>query len=58
LWKSKHGVYLLYKRNLINEDNYQQMLKNLGELGNSIKRKNDDSWYIYILGEKNNANNK
>ncbi len=36
LWKSKHWIYLLYRRSLINKDTYTSLIENLEILGKKL----------------------
>ncbi|NPA51694.1 MAG: four helix bundle protein [Aquificae bacterium] len=47
LWKTKHRIYLLYKRNLIKEAVYKEIIKNLEILGKKLNA------FIKNIREKN-----
>jgi len=47
LWESKHWIYLMYKRELINKKQYNQMIKNLEILGKKLNS------FIKNIKEKN-----
>jgi four helix bundle protein len=36
LWESKHWIYLLYKRNLIKKEKYDELINNLEILGKKL----------------------
>jgi four helix bundle protein len=47
LWESKHWVYLLYQRKLINQERYEKMLADLELLGKKL------NGFIKSMKEKN-----
>ena len=52
LWESKHWIHLLYKRNLIEKKEYEQIIKKLEVLGKKL------NGFIKSVKNKNNTNNK
>jgi len=38
LWESKHWIYLLYKRNLVDKKEYEEIIKDLEVLGKKLNR--------------------